>query len=191
MEGQHEGEAPALRLLRRLRVEFGDGVGELGLDGGDGVAAEVRELRDLVGEHLLDGLGLEDALVGGGGEAVVEEGGEEFWGGCGGVEVSFCVSWVGVGGGGWWRVCQGVGVLTAVFRGLGEAAGSGAVVGPSDVVAVDDQRASEEVLALAKGTVRGAGVHVRQTALHVVVGEHADVRDTQGLEDVLLEVVVQ
>lgn len=82
-------------------------------------------------------------------------------------------------------------MLTAVFRGLGEAAGSGAVVGSSYVVAVDDQRAAEEVLALAKGAVRGAGVHMRQSALHVVVREHADVRDTQGLEDVLLEVVVQ
>lgn len=81
MQGEHEGQAPALRLLGRLRVELRDGVGEVGLGGGDGVAAEVRELGDLVGEHLLDGLGLQDAGGGLGGLAAVEEGGEEFCGG--------------------------------------------------------------------------------------------------------------
>lgn len=79
MHRQHERQAPALRLLRRLRVEFGDGVGEVRLDGGDRGAAEVRELGDLVGEHVADGGGLQDAVVRGGGEAVVEEGGEDFW----------------------------------------------------------------------------------------------------------------
>lgn len=93
--------------------------------------------------------------------------------------------WIGGCWGGWEKE------LTAVLRGLGEAAGAGAVVGPCDVVAVDDQRAAEKVLALVKGAVRCAGVHVCQATLHVVVGEHADVVDTQGFEDELLEVVVQ
>ena len=81
--------------------------------------------------------------------------------------------------------------LTAVFRGLGEAACPGAVVGPCYVVAVDDQRAAEEVLALVESAVWGAGVHVCQATLHVVGREHVDVLDAEGLEDVLLEVVVQ
>lgn len=42
-----------------------------------------------------------------------------------------------------------------------------------------------------EGAVWGAGVHVRKLALHVVGGEHVDVLDAEGLEDVLLEVVVQ
>lgn len=86
------------------------------------------------------------------------------------------------------RVGEG---LTAVLRGLGETAASGAVVGSCDVVAVDDQRAAEEVVVLAEGAVWCAGVHVRESALHVVVREHADTFDAEGLEDVLLEVVVQ
>ncbi len=35
-----------------------------------------------------------------------------------------------------------------------------------------------------------ARVHVREFLLHLVIGEHIDVRYSQRLEDVLLEVVV-
>lgn len=77
MQRQHKAQPPPLRLLRRLRIQFRDRVREVGFRGGDTLAAEIRELRDLVGEDLGDGLGGEEAVVGGGGGAVVEEGGED------------------------------------------------------------------------------------------------------------------
>jgi len=71
MDGQHERQTPALRLLGGLGVEFWDGVREVWFYGGDGVAGEIGEFGDLVGEHFLDCVGLEDAVGGCGGDAVV------------------------------------------------------------------------------------------------------------------------
>ena len=67
-------QAPARGLVVGLRVQLGEGVCEGGLGGDDGGAAEVGHLGDLVGEHLLDGVGLEDLGAGLGVGAVVEQG---------------------------------------------------------------------------------------------------------------------
>lgn len=76
---QHAQQAPALGLLGRLRPHLRDRVGEVGPRGGDGLAAEVGPLRDLVGECLGEG--------GRGEDGGVEERGEDFFfwvrGGCG------------------------------------------------------------------------------------------------------------
>lgn len=70
---QEEGKTPTLRLVVRLRVEFGEGIAELGFGRHDALAAKVGHLGDLVGKHLLDRLGLEDLLARLGVGAVVEQ----------------------------------------------------------------------------------------------------------------------
>lgn len=75
---QHKAESPPLRLLRWLGIQRQYRVREVGFRGGDAFAAEVGELGDLVGEHFFDGGVGEDAGLGCGGDAGVEEGGEDF-----------------------------------------------------------------------------------------------------------------
>ena len=82
------------------------------------------------------------------------------------------------------------GVFTAVFGWFGEAAGAGAVVCSRYVVAGDDKGPAMQMITLSDSTVCGLGVHVCELGFHFRAGEHADVFDAEGLEDVFLEVVV-
>ena len=86
---------------------------------------------------------------------------------------------------------KGLGGYTAVFEGLGKTSGPGAVVRLRYIVAVNDQRSSKKMFPLAEAPIRCSCVHACKTALHVIVGKHADVLNPQWLENVLLEIVVQ
>ena len=70
---QEERQPPALRLVVRLRIQLRQRIAQLGFRRHDALAPEVGHLRDLVGEHFFDGLGLEDLGVGLGVRPVVEE----------------------------------------------------------------------------------------------------------------------
>lgn len=72
---EHERQAPSLRRIACLGIEFRERVRLLRFRGWRGRAREVWELGDLVFEHVFDGLGFEDLLVCLWGGAVVEEGG--------------------------------------------------------------------------------------------------------------------
>ena len=70
---QEERQAPTLRLVVWLRIQFRQHIAQLRFGRHDSLAAEVRHLGDLVREHLLDGLGLKDLSPSGRMRAVVEE----------------------------------------------------------------------------------------------------------------------
>ena len=59
MDRQHKSQTPTLRLLRRLRIQILDRVGVFRPFSGSALTAKIRELRDLVREHLVDSFGLE------------------------------------------------------------------------------------------------------------------------------------
>lgn len=160
-EVQEESQAPALRDLVRLWVQFGQDVGVLGLRGHDGLPGKVRELGDLVREHGLHRLLAEQSRAGRGVDAVVQQHADD------------------------------LGVLV----GPGEAAGAALLEdGGALGVSFGDQRRVVEVAVereLEVARVKIARVHVRELRLHLGGGEHVDVRDAHGGEDVLLEVVVE
>lgn len=81
--------------------------------------------------------------------------------------------------------------LTAVLNRLRKAASSSAVVRLCDFLALHHQGPSMEVVTLVDLPIRSLLMHVSQALLHAFRGEHVDVLDTEGLEDVLLEVIVE
>lgn len=74
---QHERQAPALRGRARDRVQVGKRVRQVRLRGRDALPPEVREPRDLVCEHRVDGGFGEQPGARTGARAVVEEDGED------------------------------------------------------------------------------------------------------------------
>ena len=75
--GDHEAEAPALRIVRGGGIQAGAGGAHVRFTGDHLLLAQGRQVGDLVLKHLFDGLGAEDLPLGGWGGAVVEEDGED------------------------------------------------------------------------------------------------------------------
>lgn len=78
MNRQHKRQAPPLLLLLWLRIQFRNRIREFRSSSLYRLSSEIRHVRDLVAEHLVDGFGLEDLLAGVWGGAVVEQGGDDF-----------------------------------------------------------------------------------------------------------------
>lgn len=125
---QHAQQAPSLRLIVRLRPQLRDGICHVGAGGGDELAGEIGPLGDLVRECFGDGGGGEDACGRGGkvfgGDAVVEEGGEDFF-------------LKGVSGGGGLKAGGGED-FTAIFGNFAIEAASGTVEEVREVIALSD-----------------------------------------------------
>lgn len=171
----HEGQAPTLRAV--AWVQEWNLVDKIGLRGRGALAGEVGHFGDLVGEHAVHRGLLEDAGACCGGFAVVEEDGQDF---CG-VLCQYVL-----------RKLRGEREHTAVLLRLRETSCATAVQAILDLsCGTDDQRASEEMIAARKMAIRGTLVHVSEILLHVLVGEHGDVLEAQGFEDVLVEVVIK
>lgn len=81
--------------------------------------------------------------------------------------------------------------LTAILNRLRKAACSGAVVRLCDFFTIHHQWPSMEVVTLIDLPIRRLLMHVSQVLLHAFRGEHVNVLDTEGLENVLLEVIVE
>lgn len=74
---QEEGQAPALRRVAGLCVQFRDVVGQLPFGRVDGRARVFGHVGDLVGEHEVHSFFLQDAGAGRGVDAVVEQHGDD------------------------------------------------------------------------------------------------------------------
>lgn len=59
------------------------------------------------------------------------------------------------------------------------------------VIWIDDQRLSHEMVSGSQNTVLLPLVHVGELLLHLLAGEHGDVLDAQGLEDIFLKIRIQ
>lgn len=81
--------------------------------------------------------------------------------------------------------------LTAVLDRFRKAACSSAVVRLCDFFTIHHQWPSVQMVTLVDLPIRSLLMHVSQVLLHAFRREHVDVLDTEGLEDVLLEVIVE
>lgn len=88
-------------------------------------------------------------------------------------------------------IFQSLHELTAVLNRLRKAACSSAVVRLCDFFTIHHQWPSVKMVTLVDLPIWSLLMHVSQVLLHAFRGEHVDVLDTEGLEDVLLEVIVE
>ena len=87
-----------------------------------------------------------------------------------------------------------MGLLTTVFLGLSIHAGTTAVEHGCDlrlVVRIDDQRDSLEVIPGPECAVLFSGVHVGDFRPHLLRGNHRGVSQSQGLKDMLLQIIIE
>ena len=92
---------------------------------------------------------------------------------------------------GWLEEISGFGRLAAVLNRLRKATCSSAVIHLCDLLAIHHQWPSLKVVTLVYLSIGGLLMHVSEVVLHALRGEHADVLDADGLEDVLFEIIVE
>lgn len=84
------------------------------------------------------------------------------------------------------------GALTAVFLRFGKATSSSAIQAVLDLFrSFDNQRSAQRVIAGRQLAIRGAAVHICQLFLHRLCGEHGYILEAEGLEYMLVQVIVQ
>lgn len=161
LQVQEKRETPPLGDVMRVGIQLRQRVRVFRLGREDPLPREIRKFRDLVGEHGLDGLFLEQSCVCRGVDAVVQQHADD----------------LGVLVGPRKAACSAL-LEDGVLFGLRGGDQRGVVE-----MAVDCE--------LEISRVEVARVHVREFRLHFRGGEHVDVGDSEGFKDVLLEIVVQ